>query len=128
MKEKEFDMEGFLDSRKQVVKAIGFFEESYAATIRKMVMKSHKRKFINEYYLENIISNGDKVILEWKRRVVPPSEGEMNKIFDTEKTIQFTEKELRDLVSSVTEFVSHNEPDEYDEWFEKKIALLKENK
>lgn len=44
------------------------------------------------------------------------------------KDIQFTEKELRDLVSSVTEFMSHNEPDEFDEWFEKKIDKLKENK
>ena len=41
----------------------------------------------------------------------------------TEK--DFTEKQVRYLVDSVTEFMSHNEPEEFDEWFEKKIALMK---
>lgn len=45
-----------------------------------------------------------------------------------EKEVQFTEKEVRNLVDSVTEFMSHNEPFEFNEWFEKKINKLKENK
>lgn len=39
---------------------------------------------------------------------------------------KYTEEQVRTLVASVTEFMSHNEPEEFDEWFEKKLknALL----
>jgi acetoin utilization deacetylase AcuC-like enzyme len=40
----------------------------------------------------------------------------------------FTEPELRQLIDSIIEFTSHHEPDEYNEWFEKKLAKLKELK
>jgi hypothetical protein len=38
---------------------------------------------------------------------------------------KFTEGQIRSLVDSVMEFMSHNDPDEFDEWFEKKITKLK---
>ena len=37
---------------------------------------------------------------------------------------KYTEQQVRNLVDSVTEFMSHNEPDEFNEWFEKKLIKL----
>jgi hypothetical protein len=37
---------------------------------------------------------------------------------------KYTEEQLRILVASVTEFMSHNEPEEFDEWFEKKLEKI----
>ena len=37
---------------------------------------------------------------------------------------KYTEEQVRNLVASVTEFMSHNEPEEFDEWFEKKLKTL----
>jgi len=40
----------------------------------------------------------------------------------------YSEEDLRNLVNSVTEFMSHHEPDEFNEWFEKKLQSLKQHK
>lgn len=37
---------------------------------------------------------------------------------------KYTEEQVKNLVASVTEFVSHHEPEEFDEWFEKKLKVL----
>ena len=39
---------------------------------------------------------------------------------------KYTEEQVRNLVDSVTEFISHNEPDEFNEWFEKKLLKLQQ--
>jgi hypothetical protein len=37
---------------------------------------------------------------------------------------EFTREDVKKLVNSVTEFMSHNEPEEFDEWFERKLQSL----
>lgn len=40
----------------------------------------------------------------------------------------FTEEQVRNLSLSIIEFISHHEPDEFHDWFEKKIQSLKQPK
>jgi bacterioferritin (cytochrome b1) len=40
-------------------------------------------------------------------------------------TKTFSEDDLRNLVNSVIEFISHHEPEEFNEWFERKIQSMK---
>jgi hypothetical protein len=44
------------------------------------------------------------------------------------ETYKYTEEDLRRLVNSVTEFLSHHEPDEFNDWFEAKIQILQQPK
>lgn len=44
------------------------------------------------------------------------------------ETYKYTEDDLRNLVNSVTEFLSHHEPSEFNEWFEKKLQSLNQPK
>jgi len=46
----------------------------------------------------------------------------------TKSKYKYTEEDIRTLVNSVTEFISHNEPEEFDEWFEKKLSKLNQPK
>ena len=41
---------------------------------------------------------------------------------------KFSEEQIRYLVSSVTEFMSHHEPEEFDGWFEEKLKILSQPK
>jgi len=46
----------------------------------------------------------------------------------SKETYKYTEDDLRRLVNSVTEFLSHHEPDEFNDWFEAKIQILQQPK
>lgn len=78
----EFDMTGFLESRKEVAEKIGFFEDVFTETIKNRIMKSYKRGFIEQYYLARVVIDGDKTILDWRKRLIPASKEQIDKIFE----------------------------------------------
>lgn len=83
-KKEKFSMEKFLDGQKKIAEH-KIFEEASESAIRNVIMRNRKREYIKEYYLSDLIMNGDKVILKWTRNYPSMSEQELDKFFNPEK-------------------------------------------
>ncbi len=74
-KKEEFD---FLKVHVEVVTASEtFWNEQYLSVIMKQIEKIHKTKIIRDYSLNDIVMNGDKVLLKWGKRFRPLSVEEL---------------------------------------------------
>lgn len=100
---KGIDLLPKLKSKKDVV------EEICVDILRKEGKWSHL--FINDYpskpYPKNFESDLDKVKVKYYESNI------------------YIEHEIRTLVHSSIEFLSHNEPEEFEEWFERKLELYR---
>jgi len=65
-----FDINGMLDSKREIAEVIGFYEEVHPGFIRKQMMSTYKREFVKLYYLNSLTwsPEEEKFILGWKRR------------------------------------------------------------
>ena len=69
--EKEFSIEGMLDSKREVAEKFGFIEEQRDGLIKKMIMACYKKEFVKKYALSSLTwSPGEeKYLLKWRRRL-----------------------------------------------------------
>lgn len=80
-KKDNFDLEDFLEKKKESIKVLGFLEEISYWSIKTMIMRSHKREFVRIFFLDSVIPNGEKYILKWEKRFTPLTEEELDKIY-----------------------------------------------
>ena len=69
--EKEFSIEGMLDRKREVSETLGFYDEVRPGFLKKMIMSSYKKPFVQKYYLNSVTWSQaeDKFILKWTRRM-----------------------------------------------------------
>lgn len=54
------------------------YHQLYDSTLCQMLMRAHKREFVMDYYLEEIVRiKGDKWLLRWTRRIIPADQDEL---------------------------------------------------
>lgn len=93
MKDKqEFNFEEFINLKKKEIEYSGFIEEASSNEIINHVMRGYKREFVKHFFLEHIIptgispKNGDGFHLKWKKRFIPITEEDLDKLYLIEKT------------------------------------------
>lgn len=79
----KFNLEKFAEAQKETVAKIGFLEEYSMNEFKRMLQRNCKVEFTKEYYPENIIPSGDSFIVKWKKRYMPISQEELDKIYNT---------------------------------------------
>lgn len=80
---KKFNIEEFAEGQKEIVAKVGFLEEYSMAEFKGLLQRNCKPEFTKEYYPENIITNGDSFVVKWKKRYIPISQEELDKIYNT---------------------------------------------
>lgn len=81
---KKFNMNEFLENKKNYMENVGYLDEISTRTLRNLVMLGHTREFVKIYYLDRITIDGDKTILKWDKRLLPLSEDDLNKLYKPE--------------------------------------------
>lgn len=81
---KEFDLQEFIKYKATEIEKLGFIEEEYIDSIKRKISLNYRREFIQEYYLDKIVMDGDKAFLKWKKRMISLTPEQLNEFFKTE--------------------------------------------
>ena len=67
----KFDINGMLDSKREVAEKLGFYEEAQSGFIRKQIMFTYKKDYVKLYHLNSLTWSPEegKFILRWTRRM-----------------------------------------------------------
>lgn len=67
----ETDKLDFLEINQKNMDLLGFWSESYKSTIILSVESAYKNSVIRDWFISNIVIDGDKVLIKWQRRTFP---------------------------------------------------------
>jgi len=115
LSEKEQKEIGYFDVEKLALKEFMFPEKLF---------HSMKNSSQNEYLLEEEYGKQNTVVY-FQCIAFIKSFQKLQEIFSDR---MFTLEDIRKLVNSVTEFISHHEPEEFNDWFKKKLQSISQPK
>lgn len=73
--------ETLLDVHKDGLETFGFWMEIYKETLIKLVAKMYKDEVLKEYYVSDVLLNGEKVLVKWHKRRSPLSDEELKETY-----------------------------------------------
>jgi hypothetical protein len=74
-------MANFLESNKSIME-LGFWSEEYLSMLKLGIEIQYKTEVIREWYVADIVINGDKVLVKWKKRLHPLSDEQLNEKYN----------------------------------------------
>jgi hypothetical protein len=69
----------FLNIQKETMEILGFWDETYKASLIRVLESNYKRDIIKVWCISDLVMNGEKVLIKWNKRHAPLSEDEMIK-------------------------------------------------
>jgi hypothetical protein len=72
----------FLEIHKQSLSSIGFWREEYKEIIIQIIELNYKTEILKDYYIDDLVINKEKVLINWKKRYLPLSDEELKKRYD----------------------------------------------
>jgi hypothetical protein len=72
----------FLEIHKQSLSSIGFWREEYKEIVIQIIELNYKTEILKDYYIDDLVINKEKVLINWKKRYLPLSNEELKKRYD----------------------------------------------
>jgi hypothetical protein len=72
----------FLEIHKQSLSSIGFWREEYKEIVIQIIELNYKTEILKDYYIDDLVINKEKVLINWKKRYLPLSDEELKKRYD----------------------------------------------
>lgn len=69
----------FLELHKKGMKTLGFWTEEFRSVVNTMMETRYNTEIIREWIIVDLIFNGDKVLIKWKKRFEPLTDKELKK-------------------------------------------------
>ena len=67
----------FLELNKKGMETTGFWTEELRRTVIEMMEKSYKTDIIREWAIVDLVIDGDKALVKWKKRIEPLTDEEL---------------------------------------------------
>lgn len=67
----------FLESKKQSMDVLGFWDEGYKSSLLRQIESTYKPEIIMEWGISDVVFNVDKVLIKWYKRHEPLSKVEL---------------------------------------------------
>lgn len=81
-KVEDFNLKEFLVNQAERIEKVGFLEEAYTSSIKNKIMRGYRKGFIQQYYLDKIIPDGDRTILKWEKRMFPLTPEQLKEFYN----------------------------------------------
>lgn len=75
MKNKE--VKKFIDYKIESMDIIGFWDEVHRCSVIKSLELYYRTEIIREYFIQDMLPNGDKFLIKWQKRFEPLTEEEL---------------------------------------------------
>ncbi len=73
------EKETFLEYHKKNLEFTGFWQEHYKSSVIQNIENTFHINVIREYFICDLVMNGDKVLVQWKKRHRPLNAEELEK-------------------------------------------------
>lgn len=67
----------FLELHQQTMETLGFWSEEYRSVVIRMMETRYKTETIREWTIIDLVFNGDKALVKWKKRFQPLTDEEL---------------------------------------------------
>lgn len=71
------ESEKFIEAQQELMKVSGFWDEEYKVVVIKMIERSCNKEVLKDFGISDFIIHGDKILLNWYRRVIPLSDDQL---------------------------------------------------
>ena len=75
----------FLEVLKDKMDVTGVWEEHYRETLIRRMESMYKTEIIRDYFISDLVINGDKVLVKWNKRHLPLSKEDLKDDYGREQ-------------------------------------------
>ena len=74
---KDIENIDFIEMHTKGIKTLGFWEEEYKTVVIRMMETRYKTEIIKYWTIVDLVFNGDKALVKWKKRFQPLTDEEI---------------------------------------------------